>query len=384
MKKREKRFFSATSAVLAVVTFGVITPSASLAAVKTFTLGFQGPLSGDLAQVGIDQLNGVEYAVKVFNSKNRGKLEVRIAKFDDQGSRAVAKKVASRAASMRNVLGIVGPSFPETTIDSLPYYKKQNVTVISPSVSRISLTDPKQSPNGIPVFHRVSSTDREQGPALYSFATMNVKVPKVVVIDDQSTFGITLVQYLKIGVRAKSLDFASISNSTSDWSEIVLKVKQAAANVVVFTGDYVQAGSLFRQLRDSGFEGVLASGDSALSQSILASEGDSTLEGVRLTGLALPLSEFSGALESDFVEKVGKASGTFTLEAIDSTNIFLSCIKRGLVSRGNMLNCVKNFKGNSISGIPLSFDRFGNRAEKVVYGFTINNSVITYTGQIRF
>jgi len=42
-------------------------PAASSAAEDVVVIGYQGPLTGPEAQVGIDELAGVKYAVAVFN-----------------------------------------------------------------------------------------------------------------------------------------------------------------------------------------------------------------------------------------------------------------------------------------------------------------------------
>jgi hypothetical protein len=48
-----------------------------------------------------------------------------------------------------------------------------------------------------------------------------------------------------------------------------------------------------------------------------------------------------------------------------------------------MLKCVKAFKGKSISGSPLSFDRNGDTAGGVMNGFEIKSGAIKYTGGVK-
>jgi branched-chain amino acid transport system substrate-binding protein len=379
--KKQRLISVAAVIALAAGSAAAIAP-ASNAAAKTFTIGYQGPLTGEEAQVGIDELNGVKYAVKLFNAKNKGKIQVKVVEIDDQGSGTEAAKVAPGAASNKKILGIVGPAYSGATIASLPFYKQTNLPLISPSATRVSITDPSQGLIGFPVFHRIPVTDRVQGPALYKLATKGVTSPVVFVIDDQSPYGVGLVQYMELG-GAKLAGKDSVPDKTTDWSATISKVTAAKANVVIFTGYYAQAATLYRQLRDAGYKGVLAGGDGVLSPGILTLASSSILEGVRLTGGTVPLAEIKQSLEDDFKKKMGVSSGTYAAESIDATNIFLSCISKGVSDRAGMLKCVKAFKGKSITGSSLSFDQYGDTAGGVMNGFEIKAGAIKYTGAVK-
>ena len=379
---KKQRLISVAAVIALAAGSAVAIAPASNAAAKTVTIAYQGPLTGEEAQVGIDELNGVKYAVKLFNAKNKGKFNVRIVEIDDQGSGTEAAKVAPGAASNKKILGIVGPAYSGATIASLPFYKQTNLPLISPSATRVSITDPAQGLIGFPVFHRIPVTDRVQGPALYKLATKGVSSPKVFVIDDQSPYGVGLVDYMKLG-GAVLAGQDSVPDKTTDWSATISKVKSANANVVIFTGYYAQAATLYRQLRDSGYTGVLAGGDGVLSPGILTLASSSILEGVRLTGGTVPLSEISAKLEADFKAKMGVSSGTYAAESIDATNVFLSCISKGVSTRDAMLKCVKSFKGKSITGSSLSFDKYGDTAGGVMNGFEIKGGAIKYTGAVK-
>ena len=370
-------------AVIAVAlgTAFAVAPAAN-AKVREATIAYQGPLTGEEAQVGIDELYGVKYAVALFNAKNKGKIKVNIVQVDDQGSGTEAAKVAPGVASNKKIIGLVGPAYSGATIASLPFYKQTNLPLISPSATRVSITDPAQGLIGFPVFHRIPVTDRIQGPALYKLATKGVTSPKVFVIDDQSPYGVGLVDYMKIG-GAVLAGQDSVPDKTTDWSASISKVKSAGANVVIFTGYYAQAATLYRQLRDSGYTGILAGGDGVLSPGILTLASASILEGVRLTAGTVPLAEIDPKIEADFKAKMKVSSGTYAAESIDAANVFLNCIAKGVSTRPAMLKCVKAYKGKSITGSSLSFDRNGDTAGGVMNGFEIKAGAIKYTGGVK-
>ena len=382
MKKQNLIAISAAIVLAAGSAVAIAPASYAAPKVKVLTIAYQGPLTGEEAQVGIDEINGVKYAITLFNKKYKNKFKVNLVAVDDQGSGTEAAKVAPGTASNKLIIGLVGPAYSGATIASLPFYKQTNLPMVSPSATRVSITDPAQGLIGFPVFHRIPVTDRVQGPALYKLATKGVTSPKVFVIDDQSPYGVGLVDYMKLS-GATLIGQDSVSDKTTDWTATISKIKSANANVVIFTGYYAQAATLFRQLRDSGYTGVLAGGDGVLSPGILSLVSASILEGVRLTGGTVPLAEISAKLEADFKAKMGVSSGTYAAESIDAANVFLSCISKKVSTRDAMLKCVKAFKGKSITGSKLSFDQFGDTAGGVMNGFEIKSGAIKYTGAIK-
>jgi len=373
----------AAAAALAAASLVAYAP-ASNAAAKTITLAFQGPLTGEEAQVGQDELAGVQYAVKLFNAKNKGKYRVRIVQADDQGDPAQAAKVAPGIASNSRIIGVVGPAYSGATISSLPFYKQRNLPMISPSATRVSITDPAAGNIGFPVFHRVVPTDKVQGPSLFKLATKGVASPKVFIVDDQSAYGVGLVDYMKPGIPSgQSVGFDSVSDKTTDWSATIAKVKTANANVVIYTGYFPQAAVFFKQLRDSGYTCILAGGDGVLSPNFVTLAPASVLEGVRLTAGTVPLAEIDPKLEADFAKKMGKASGVYAAESIDAANIFLSCVAKGVSTRAAMLKCVKSYSGKSLTGSTIKFNQYGDVAGGVMNGFEVKSGAIKFTGPVK-
>ena len=373
----------ATATALAATSLVVFAP-ASNAATKTITIAFQGPLTGEEASVGQDELAGMQYAIKLFNAKNKGKYKVKVVQADDQGDPAQSAKVAPGIASNKKIIGLVGAAYSGATIAALPYYKQRGLAMVSPSATRVSITDPADGNIGFPVFHRVVPTDKVQGPALFKLATKGVSSPKVFIVDDQSAYGVGLVDYMKPTIPAgQGVGFDSVSDKTTDWSATIAKQKTAGANVVIYTGYFPQAAPFFKQLRDSGYKGILAGGDGVLSPTLPTLAPASVLEGVRLTAGTVPLAEIDSKLEADFAKKMKKASGVYAAESIDATNVFLSCIAKGVSTRDAMLKCVKAYSGKSLTGTTIEFNQYGDVAGGVMNGFVVKGGVIKFDGAIK-
>jgi len=382
MNKKIKGSLAVVTA--AAVAFGLTSVPAASAAVKTYTIGYQGPLSGGEASTGIDEQNAVKYAIKLFEAKNKG-FKIKLVSIDDQGDPAVAGTVAPGVASNKNVLGVVGPAYSGATIASLPYYKSVNMALISPSATRVSLTDPTSPDFGGPIFHRVVGKDDLQGPALAKYATAGVSNAKVFVFDDQSAYAVPLRGFVEAGLKkvagATVVGGDSVPNTTTDFSPTIAKIKTSGATVVIYTGYYSQAAVFIKQLRDSGSKAVFAGGDGVFNQEFPKLAG-AAAEGSKVTGVG-GLAGISTKLEADFKKKMGVSSGVYSVESYDAANILLSGIKAGKTTRVKMLAYVKAYKGKSVSGNTIKFDKNGDISYGLFAGFTTKNGVLVNTGIIK-
>ena len=382
MNKKIKGSLAVVTA--AAVAFGLTSVPAASAAVKTYTIGYQGPLSGGEASTGTDEQNAVKYAIKLFEAKNPG-FKIKLVSIDDQGDPAVAGTVAPGVASNKNVLGVVGPAYSGATIASLPYYKSVNMALISPSATRVSLTDPTSPDFGGPIFHRVVGKDDLQGPALAKYATAGVSNAKVFVFDDQSAYAVPLRGFVEAGLKkvagATVVGGDSVPNTTTDFSPTIAKIKTSGATVVIYTGYYSQAAVFIKQLRDSGSKAVFAGGDGVFNQEFPKLAG-AAAEGSKVTGVG-GLAGVDAKMEADFKKKMGVSSGVYSVESFDAANILLSGIKAGKTTRVKMLAYVKAYKGKSISGNTIKFDANGDISYGLFAGFTTKNGVLVNTGIIK-
>ena len=382
MNKKIKGSLAVVTA--AAVAFGLTSVPAASAAVKTYTIGYQGPLSGGEASTGIDEQNAVKYAIKLFEAANKN-IKIKLVSIDDQGDPAVAGTVAPGVASNKNVLGVVGPAYSGATIASLPYYKSVNMPVVSPSATRVSLTDPTSPDFGGPIFHRVVGKDDLQGPALAKYATAGVSNAKVFVFDDQSAYAVPLRGFVEAGLKkvsgASVVGGDSVPNTTTDFSPTIAKIATSGANVVIYTGYYSQAAVFIKQLRDSGSKAVFAGGDGVFNQEFPKLAG-AAAEGSKVTGVG-GLAGVDAKMEADFKKKMGVSSGVYSVESFDAANILLSGIKAGKTTRVKMLAYVKAYKGKSISGNTIKFDANGDISYGLFAGFTTKNGVLVNTGIIK-
>jgi branched-chain amino acid transport system substrate-binding protein len=381
MNLTSKRTFAAVAAA-ALVIGSVATTSAHAASYKIY-IGYQGPLTGDNKQTGLDEIAGVKFALAKYNAAHKT-AQVGLKEIDDQGSGPGASVVAPGTAKDKSIVAIVGPAFSGASVASFPYYRAAGLPLISPSATRVTLTDPAVASDfGGPVFHRIPSKDDKQGPALARLAVKGVTAPIVYSVNDQSSYGTGLDKYVQAALKATSGvtvagdDAVDGTNTTLDFSATISKIKAAKANVVIYSGYYAQAAGFVKQLRNANYQGIFASGDGTYDSGFVTGAG-SAAEGARLTASSAVFQDAGPAITAEFTKVTGNAPGTYATEDYDAANILLTCISKGNTTRPKILSCIKagTFKG--LMGNSIKFDANGD-----VSGNGFINSFVVTAGDIK-
>lgn len=376
MKKNKVVAFAAALAV-AVSSASAIAPAS---ANTTLKIAYQGPLTGPEAQTGTDGIRGVKLALKIYNA-SKPKVKVEVYEGDDQGDDALGKTVGAGIAADPAVVGAL-TAYSGPTIAALPSYKAAGLVIVSPSATRVGLTDPKSPSYGAPVFHRIVSNDDLQGPALARVATTGVKDPTVFMVSDQTSYSEGLFSAVKaaLGTALEASDKAA--KGTTDFSATISKVKASKANVVIYTGYYADGAKFLKQLRDKNYKGVFAAGDGVLNSEFPKLAGKRQSEGARLTAPIVPLEVASPKLTADFKKEFGANPGVYTTEAFTATNMILEAIKAGKTTRADILAYIKTIKHKNIAGVTISFNEFGDLSGSgLMNSFVVRNGVIKLNGK---
>ena len=376
MKKNKVVAFAAALAV-AVSSASAIAPAS---ANTTLKIAYQGPLTGPEAQTGTDGIRGVKLALKIYNA-SKPKIKVEVYEGDDQGDDALGKTVGAGIAADPAVVGVL-TAYSGPTIAALPSYKAAGLVIVSPSATRVGLTDPTSTSYGSPVFHRIVSNDDLQGPALARAATTGVKNPTVFMVSDQTSYSEGLFSAVKaaLGTALEASDKAA--KGTTDFSATISKVRASKANVVIYTGYYADGAKFLKQLRDKNYKGVFAAGDGVLNSEFPKLAGKRQSEGARLTAPIVPLEVASPKLTADFKKEFGANPGVYTTEAFTATNMILEAIKKGKTTRADILAYIKTINHKNVAGVTVSFNEFGDLSGSgLMNSFVVRNGVIRLNGK---
>ena len=374
---KKNRVLAVVAAVaIATSSFVAFAPSASAACSSKLKIAYQGPLTGPEAALGINELNGVKFALKKFLAANKSaNVDPVVYEVDDQGDPAVAGPIAPKVAAEECVVALVGPAYSGASRVSLPIYESAGLPIITPSATNPTLWD-----FGKTVFHRAVLTDDYQGPALARLVTSKVKNAKVFLVNDATDYSVGLAKTVDITLAGRLVGKDTTPAGTTDFTATIAKIKKAKANAVIYTGYFSQASVFVKQLRDSGSKITFAAGDGVLDNQFIKLARKAA-EGVLLSAPAIPMETASAKLAAE-MKKAGWTPGVYTTESYDAANFFFAAIKAGNTDRASINKYVstKSFKGLSKT---LKFDAQGEVSGADVNGFVIKNGKIVLLGAIK-
>ena len=385
MNLTTKRTLGVAAAI--ALALGTVVATSAQAAPKSVTIAFESPLTGSEAGLGQDELLGAKTALYEYNLTNPA-VKVNLLTADDQADSSVSPGVALGLAQNASVIGVVGSCCSGATKAAFPAFKAGRLTVVSPSATNATLTDPKSAVNGFPFFHRVAATDAFQGPALARYAVKGVTSPKVYLIDDASTYGAGLKLLTQPSLKSAGVSVVgsdTVIAPASDYSSTASKVVASKANVVVYFGYYSDAGKLKKALDLAGYKGTFASGDGTDDNGYITSAGKADAEGTLITSQSVPFELAApAAVQADFTKATGLASAAghvYVTQAYNATNVFLSCIKNGATTRSAIQNCVATGSFVDVTGAKFSFTRYGDIAQGAPVGaYVVKNGEIVPVG----
>ena len=312
----------------------------------TIKIGVAGPMTGAQAKMGADLRNGVTVAVEEWN--NRGGLlgkKIEIIIGDDQ---ADPKQAVSTANKLINsgVSGVIGHFNSSCSIPASDVYNRAFIPMITPAS-----TNPQLTERGYKGVFRVCGRDDQQGKIAADFTISKLKIRRVAVIHDKTTYGQGLAEEYKkhLGGNAEVVYHGGITQGDKDFKTVLTSIKETKPELIYFGGIYPEAGLLIKQARELGLATVpFMSGDGSIDPKFIEIAGDKAAEGTYLTFSPDPKNILTA---KEFLEKY-KAKfgelGPYSIYAYDSINILLNAIKEAGITDGKAI--IEKIRAMEFSG----------------------------------
>jgi branched-chain amino acid transport system substrate-binding protein len=256
----------AVAAALAQAGSGTAAPSVSAAPAATActstSIGIMAPLTGPAAFLGQEQLSWAQFALSKFNKQFKTKFK--IVQGDSQLSAALARTVGRQFVSNRAIMSVIGGSTSQSVISSAGLFKNARLSSISPSATRVDLTNGQ-----FPTFFRVVPHDGVQAPDIAKFVATNLNAKHVVVVDSQDDYSVPLSDAVQTLLRGRGVrvDRESVAATATDFSTIATKVASDVEVVVFATQTASAAQALSEQLLGQGKRAAVFGTDGAYSPS---------------------------------------------------------------------------------------------------------------------
>ena len=315
---------------------------------QTYKIGFEGPLSGDNAQLGINEENGVELAVEQANANSSLGFKITLVKQDDQGDPAKAPAAAAALQQDPAMLGVIGPSFSGATKAVGPSYDAAGLTIITPSA-----TNPTLSTLGFKTFHRIVPSDNVEGTQGADWLAAK-SLKNVFVVDDLSDYGTGVSGAVldELKVKGVATEHQGVDAKTTDYSSIATQVVGSGAGALFYGGYDVQAALFVKALVAANFKGIFVTGNGGKSSAFTQGAGAAG-NGVYFTCGCLDATTApdAKAFTTAYQAKFNTPPSTYSPEAYDATNALIQAIKdakaAGGATRASVLAAVNklDYKG---------------------------------------
>src|SRR3954454_4030290 len=178
----------------------------------TAQIGVMAPITGQVAQIGGEQLKFAKLAVEQDNAKNKTKIAV--VEGDTQLQPAQATTVARQFVANDKIVAIVGPAGSQEVSAIGSQITRAGLPAVAGSATATELT----KKGSFPTFFRVVPRDDVQGPQDAQYIVDNIKPKAVMLVDDQTSYSTGLADAMtpvlkQAGVK---VDRESVSQKQTD------------------------------------------------------------------------------------------------------------------------------------------------------------------------
>ena len=389
---------AAAVALTGVATAASATTTPKPHATPTYTIAYEGPLSGGVAQLGLNMKFAVALAINQANAgKTFGKLPFKL-KFvakDDQGSGTVSPTIAAQLVANSNVLAVVGPAFSGATAAAEPTFSSAHMATVSPSATRTTLAQ-----SGWKNFFRVVADDSIQGPRDANYLVKKLKLKKIYNVSDQTLYGAGLAaafgtQATKDGATLTNANVPSTtgcgnggSGNPTQYPGAASAIVAAKPQVVFYGGYYCDLGLLLGALHSAGYKGKVMSGDGSDDPALIkGTNPHSAANGAYLTCPCAQLGNTPAdkAFGQGFTKLAHFAPGTYSTDSYDATNTIIAAMK-GLWSTGgkketraNIVNALHKIVWKGLAKT-IRFQANGNVVGGTIFVNQVRNGKIVQIG----
>lgn len=240
---------------------------------STVRIGVAQPLSGPLAPLGKDMLNGVSLAVEEINRaglKINGKLvKLEVVAVDDKADAETGKQVARQLAETK-VSAVVGHLNSGVSIAAAPIYAESHIPQLAIS------TKPDYTRLNLPTTFRLVANDAIQSRAMGSYAAGQLGGSAYAVIDDGTPYGKGLADLTAEEIRRQNKSVAlrqSLDDKRTDFTALIPLLKSQKIDVVVTTLNDFQVVALIEQMAQAGMGQVkILGGDTIKTDKLIRSK----------------------------------------------------------------------------------------------------------------
>lgn len=352
------------------------------------TIGVFGDRTGENSNIIIPSHKGMELAVEQANEAGDLPVNLVFKSLDNRnGAADTAPAIAQQFIGDESVVAVLGGGFSGETGATGQLFSEAGLLFFSASATRPDLTE-----QGWDTFFRGLANDNDQGSAIIEVFE-HLDCDRIAIIDDKTQYGEGLGNVATSAAEEAGMDVVVDESiePTTDYTALVDSVIAADPEALFYAGYAAQFQLVARQLREKGYEGIIASGDGSKEELIGEKIGEEEAENVLLTcpcpDISLSDDEDAQAFVVAFEEKFDERPGIYAAEGFDVANTTIEAIRECGAdgASGVTRECVvENVSNSEYEGIgkTMTFDDNGQVETGAVSLFIIKDGVVREVGPV--
>jgi branched-chain amino acid transport system substrate-binding protein len=308
----------------------LLAPAMSFAqGVQVVKIGFSSPLSGPQASAGKDNQGGLQMAADRLNTQGLviggKKVKFELVVEDDQGDPRAGVNVAQKLVDS-GVKGVVGPYNSGVTIPASKIYNDAGIVMATVS------SNPKVTEQGFASVFRVAASDNQLGGKIALYAARELKVKRVVIIDDRTAYGQGLANaFEKVaksnGIQVLGKEFTT--DKASDFAAILTATKAKKPDAIFYGGYAPQGAPMARQMKQIGLNVKMLGGDGICSPEMGRLGGDAVGEHIYCTQGGAMLEKLAGgkAFAEDYKKQFKRPAEVYAASFYDGMMLIAQAMK---------------------------------------------------------
>jgi branched-chain amino acid transport system substrate-binding protein len=355
---------------------------------KTYKIGFIGALSGDSAQLGINEHQGAELAIEQANQSNKYNAKFKLVAQDSEGDPAKAPAAATALISDPQIIATIGPAFSGESEAVNPSFcgASPPMPIVTASASKGTLQT-----HGWKCWHRIIPNDNVEGTQGADWLARK-GVHKVFVLDDGTPYGEGVASTMTSELKAKGVKVQTgrvPQTTTKNYDPIANTIVNSGADALFYGGYDAYTALLAKSLQSAGFNGLKVTGNGSKDSTFTKNAGPAGNGwyftcGCQDATKAPTAKAFTAAYKARWHED----PSTYSPEAYDAANLIMDAISKaaanGTPTRTSVLAAINN---EDYQGITTTI-KFQANGEVVPSNLIVNlfqekNGVITGLGNIK-